>query len=222
MVPAILLSGFATPIENMPEWLQTLTLANPLRYYLAIIKGVFLKGMPAAIVLQLLWPLAVIALVDALGGNLAVPPSGRVEIGADDLSVHSSANSSLNGSTKPGSTSPPSSDWPSLIRTELVDGCVDLRRSLPRVHHPDQSHASCEVFPKFLLHLGLGVALAEHLDGEVRGEMGIGFLGRLRFGSRSHEVKATSGMRTRPGKSLNRAVCAGHDPQLVPSHERAQ
>lgn len=62
MVPAILLSGFATPIENMPEWLQTLTLANPLRYYVAIIKGVFLKGMPAAIVVQLLWPLAVIAL----------------------------------------------------------------------------------------------------------------------------------------------------------------
>jgi ABC-2 type transport system permease protein len=63
MVPAILLSGFATPIENMPEWLQTLTLANPLRYYVAIIKGVFLKGMSAAIVVQLLWPLAVIALV---------------------------------------------------------------------------------------------------------------------------------------------------------------
>ncbi|HEX3451220.1 MAG TPA: ABC transporter permease [Isosphaeraceae bacterium] len=62
MVPAILLSGFATPIENMPEWLQTLTLANPLRYYVAIIKGVFLKGMPAATVVQLLWPLAVIAL----------------------------------------------------------------------------------------------------------------------------------------------------------------
>jgi drug efflux transport system permease protein len=62
MVPAILLSGFATPIENMPEWLQMLTLANPLRYYVAIIKGVFLKGMPAAIVVQLLWLLAVIAL----------------------------------------------------------------------------------------------------------------------------------------------------------------
>ncbi len=55
---------------------------------------------------------------DALGGHLAVPPPRRVEIGADDLSVHSSANSSLNGSTKPGSTSPPSSDWPSLIRID--------------------------------------------------------------------------------------------------------
>ena len=63
MVPAILLSGFATPIENMPDWLQTLTLANPMRYYMVIVKGVFLKGMPAAMVLQLLWPLAVIAMV---------------------------------------------------------------------------------------------------------------------------------------------------------------
>ena len=78
MVPAILLSGFATPIENMPEWLQTLTLANPLRYYLAIIKGVFLKGMPATIVLQLLWPLAVIAVVTLSAATLAVPASGRV------------------------------------------------------------------------------------------------------------------------------------------------
>ena len=62
MVPAILLSGFATPIENMPECLQTLTLVKPLRYYVAMINGVFLKEMPAAIVVQLLWPLAVIAL----------------------------------------------------------------------------------------------------------------------------------------------------------------
>ncbi len=63
MVPAMLLSGFASPIENMPDWLQTLTLANPVRYYLVIVKGLFLKGMPAAVVLRLLWPLALIALV---------------------------------------------------------------------------------------------------------------------------------------------------------------
>jgi ABC-2 type transport system permease protein len=34
MSPAVLLSGFATPIENMPGWLQILTYANPLRYFL--------------------------------------------------------------------------------------------------------------------------------------------------------------------------------------------
>lgn len=69
MVPAVLLSGFATPIENMPGWLQATTFANPLRYYLAIIKGVFLKGMPAAMVLRLLWPLAVIALATLSGAT---------------------------------------------------------------------------------------------------------------------------------------------------------
>lgn len=43
--PAILLSGFLTPIENMSEWPQTGTLANPLRHVLVIVRGVFLKAM---------------------------------------------------------------------------------------------------------------------------------------------------------------------------------
>jgi ABC-2 type transport system permease protein len=63
MVPAVLLSGFASPIENMPDWLQWLTLANPVRHYLVIVKGLFLKDMPASEVLRNLWPLAVIALL---------------------------------------------------------------------------------------------------------------------------------------------------------------
>jgi ABC-2 type transport system permease protein len=61
MSPAITLSGFATPIENMPDWLQTLTLANPLRYFLIIIKGVFLKDMSASTVLHYTWPMVIIA-----------------------------------------------------------------------------------------------------------------------------------------------------------------
>jgi ABC-2 type transport system permease protein len=61
MVPAVLLSGFASPIENMPDWLQWLTLANPVRHFLVIVKGLLLKGMPAGEVLHNLWPLAVIA-----------------------------------------------------------------------------------------------------------------------------------------------------------------
>jgi ABC-2 type transport system permease protein len=44
MMPAFILSGFAFPLENMPEWLQTITYANPLRYFLIIIRVVFLKG----------------------------------------------------------------------------------------------------------------------------------------------------------------------------------
>jgi ABC-2 type transport system permease protein len=61
MAPAVLLSGYATPIENMPGWLQTITYANPLRYYLVIAKGVFLKEMPLSIILSNVWPMAIIA-----------------------------------------------------------------------------------------------------------------------------------------------------------------
>jgi ABC-2 type transport system permease protein len=38
------------------------TLFNPLRYYVTIVKGLFLKGMPAMVVCGLLWPVALIAL----------------------------------------------------------------------------------------------------------------------------------------------------------------
>ncbi len=62
-VPLIILSGYASPIENMPGWLQPVTLINPARYFLEIVQGLFLKAMPAGAVLQLLWPLAVIAIL---------------------------------------------------------------------------------------------------------------------------------------------------------------
>lgn len=61
MSPAVLLSGYATPIENMPEWLQYATYAIPLRYFLVIVKGIFLKAMPVNIVLENTWPMAIIA-----------------------------------------------------------------------------------------------------------------------------------------------------------------
>ncbi len=51
-IPAILLSGFIFPIASMPEAVQYLTYLNPLRYYLIIIRGIFLKGNGFA----LLWP----------------------------------------------------------------------------------------------------------------------------------------------------------------------
>lgn len=64
MSPAVLLSGFATPIENMPNWLQYFTYLNPLSYYITIAKGVFLKAMPFSIVLENTWPMAIIAVVN--------------------------------------------------------------------------------------------------------------------------------------------------------------
>jgi ABC-2 type transport system permease protein len=62
MVPATLLSGFATPIENMPAWLQPVTLLDPLRYFLVIIRGVFLKGLPMDEVVANTLPLLLIAI----------------------------------------------------------------------------------------------------------------------------------------------------------------
>ena len=50
--PAILLSGFMFPIENMPEPAQWITYLNPLRYFLVIVRDVFLKGNG----LGVLWP----------------------------------------------------------------------------------------------------------------------------------------------------------------------
>ena len=51
-LPAVLLSGFMFPIANMPRAIQWLTYLNPLRYFLVIIRGVFLKGVGPGI----LWP----------------------------------------------------------------------------------------------------------------------------------------------------------------------
>lgn len=61
MMPAILLSGFAAPVENMPEWIQVLNLANPIRHYIVILKGIFLKDASALFVLRHAMPLMAIA-----------------------------------------------------------------------------------------------------------------------------------------------------------------
>ena len=63
MMPAVLLSGYTAPIDNMPQWLQTITWINPLRHFIVIVKGVFLKDMGLAAVLSNVWPLIVIAAV---------------------------------------------------------------------------------------------------------------------------------------------------------------
>jgi ABC-2 type transport system permease protein len=62
-MPAITFSGFGTPISSMPDWLQWLTYLNPLRYFLEVLRGVYLKGVG----LDVLWPqmaaMAALALV---------------------------------------------------------------------------------------------------------------------------------------------------------------
>lgn len=54
LTPMMYLSGFVFPIENMPAWIQPLTYLIPLRYFLEIVRGIFLKGIG----LEILWPQA--------------------------------------------------------------------------------------------------------------------------------------------------------------------
>lgn len=62
-MPAILLSGYISPVEDMPIFFQHLTLLNPIRFFLVIIKGVTLKAMPAQYVIQNVIPLIFIAIL---------------------------------------------------------------------------------------------------------------------------------------------------------------
>lgn len=62
-VPLVLISGFATPVENMPDWLQLIAEASPLKYYLIIVRGTFLKALPPADIFANAWPMALIAVV---------------------------------------------------------------------------------------------------------------------------------------------------------------
>ena len=71
MLPAFNLSGFVYPIANMPEVVQWFTYLNPLRYYLVIIRGVFLKGVG----IQILWP-QMLALA-VLGVTMLLLAAGR-------------------------------------------------------------------------------------------------------------------------------------------------
>jgi ABC-2 type transport system permease protein len=61
MMPAVLLSGFPSPVENMPNWLQAINWFNPLRHFIVIVKSVFLKDIGIAPLLHPLWPLLLIA-----------------------------------------------------------------------------------------------------------------------------------------------------------------
>ncbi|MDE3066094.1 MAG: ABC transporter permease [Verrucomicrobiota bacterium] len=66
LVPCIILSGFATPIANMPDWVQQITYLDPLRYFLIILRGVFLQGTPFHLLADQFWPMALIGVVNLL------------------------------------------------------------------------------------------------------------------------------------------------------------
>jgi len=52
IMPAITFSGFGFPISTMPHWLQYLTYLSPLRYFLVVLRGTYLKGVG----MEILWP----------------------------------------------------------------------------------------------------------------------------------------------------------------------
>lgn len=63
IMPAVTLSGFATPVENMPHWLQTADLLNPVRYVIIALRSIFLEGAGTTLIWPQLWPLLLMASV---------------------------------------------------------------------------------------------------------------------------------------------------------------
>jgi len=69
MMPMVFLSGFAFPIENMPTFFQYLTAILPARWFMDIIRGVFLQG---ATLTELFVPFAFLIVMNVLFIRLAV------------------------------------------------------------------------------------------------------------------------------------------------------
>jgi len=69
MIPAVLLSGYATPVENMPGWLQIVAQSNPITHFIVICKAVFLRDAPGLVIWAHTWPLLLIALVTLSAGT---------------------------------------------------------------------------------------------------------------------------------------------------------
>ncbi len=66
LVPSILMSGFATPVENMPEWLIPFTDIITLKYFLIVLKGVFLKDISWEIAIWEIIPMLVLGFISLI------------------------------------------------------------------------------------------------------------------------------------------------------------
>jgi len=69
ILPGIILSGFMYPIETMPEFFQTVTLLNPVRYFMEMVRGIFLKGQGVTDLWSHYLVLTVMALVAIWGAS---------------------------------------------------------------------------------------------------------------------------------------------------------
>jgi ABC-2 type transport system permease protein len=63
IVPSTLLSGFATPLANMPPLIQDITYLNPMHYFLIVVRSVFLEGVSTWSLAPQYWPMLAIGLV---------------------------------------------------------------------------------------------------------------------------------------------------------------
>ena len=60
-ITLVILSGLATPIENMPRWLQMIDTVNPVRYIITALRNIFLQGADTAMIWPQIWPLLILA-----------------------------------------------------------------------------------------------------------------------------------------------------------------
>jgi ABC-2 type transport system permease protein len=60
---AMLTSGFFTPVSNMPQWMQYLTLLNPMRYFMEIVRGIMMKGAGIAELSSDIYPLSIYGII---------------------------------------------------------------------------------------------------------------------------------------------------------------
>jgi len=74
LVPAVMLSGFATPISSMPDALQAVTYLDPLRYCNLILRALFLRDVGWDFFWAQLWPLTLIGLVTLTASYMLIRP----------------------------------------------------------------------------------------------------------------------------------------------------
>lgn len=71
MLPMVILSGLMTSVRAMPEWMQTLTILNPMRYSIQALRAIYFEGAGLLDVLPLAWPVALTGVVSlALAARL--------------------------------------------------------------------------------------------------------------------------------------------------------
>lgn len=63
MLPMIILSGLFTSIRSLPEWMQTITIFNPLRASITGFRAIYFEGTSLIDVLPIGWPVALVAVI---------------------------------------------------------------------------------------------------------------------------------------------------------------